>query len=324
MIVEKAELHEIELLFDRVQRSIKLDEKGLDSFATYEQQFFVNRPHLLMLLGFDEFRVLRRSKQAKQELYEYIGSDAFPGNITYESIYRQSVSGMWQLFEGIVTGDFARKVDGEEKVSEGELYLHFMGYGKSHEVYSALELISRVRQTVTVPDIEKRVLVFPKIWTPRSQLLQRLELAETTHVLLRAIYDEERSLREIPWRRLEELIAELLRARGMEIYVTSKTHDGGRDIIARGELIPGEPTLLAVEVKQKAVVGLADVQRALRANEDFPSLLLSTAGRFSAGVIRERTKLRNQLRLFLKDGVAIAQWIQAYGLRQGWTEKFQG
>ena len=74
----------------------------------------------------------------------------------------------------------------------------------------------------------------------------------------------------------------------MEVSVTKRTRDGGRDIIARGELIPGEPSMLAVEVKQKAVVGIEDVQRALKANEDYPALLLATAGRFQCrGAPRE-------------------------------------
>ena len=98
----------------------------------------------------------------------------------------------------------------------------------------------------------------------------------------------------------------------MLIDVTPPRADGGRDIIARGELVEGEPVQIAVEVKQKSVVGLADVQRALRANEDFPALLIATAGRFSAGVITERERDRNRLRLFLKDGLALSRWVATY------------
>ncbi len=107
-------------------------------------------------------------------------------------------------------------------------------------------------------------------------------------------------------------MAELLRSKGMAVHVTPRSRDGGRDILARGEFATGEPMVIAVEVKQKAVVGLADVQRALKANEDFPSLMVVTSGRFSSGVVREKERERHQLRLFLKDGVALSQWIDAY------------
>ena len=71
--------------------------------------------------------------------------------------------------------------------------------------------------------------------------------------------------------------------------------------------------VLAVEVKHKPVVGVGDVQRALKANEDFPALMVATAGTFSAGVVAEKSRFRNSMRLFLKDGLALRQWISAYG-----------
>ena len=41
-------------------------------------------------------------------------------------------------------------------------------------------------------------------------------------------------LDELHWRTLEEVVAELLRAKGMQVSVTSESSDGGRDVIARG------------------------------------------------------------------------------------------
>jgi predicted Mrr-cat superfamily restriction endonuclease len=134
--------------------------------------------------------------------------------------------------------------------------------------------------------------------------------------ILRSIYAERKTLNEITPRQLEEIVAELLRSQGMDIYVTPQTRDGGRDIIARGELVPGEPTILAVEVKHRKVVGMADLYGSLKANENFPALLLVTTGRFSGGVVNEKTKSENRLRLLLKDGVALSQWICAYGARR--------
>jgi hypothetical protein len=130
--------------------------------------------------------------------------------------------------------------------------------------------------------------------------------------LLKAVRAERLPLSAIPWRRLEELVAELLRSRGMKVHLTPYSHDGGRDIIAMGELIPGEPTTLAVEVKQKSVVGVRDLRDALWANRAFPALLFVTSGRFSAGVIRERQHGGMGLRLLLKDGVGLRQWLDSY------------
>jgi restriction system protein len=134
--------------------------------------------------------------------------------------------------------------------------------------------------------------------------------------LLKEIYKEGKALREIRPRQLEELIAELLRDQGMEIHITPETRDGGRDVIARGEFIQGEPMVLAVEVKQKSVVGIQDLYNSLKPNEDYPALLLATSGRFSAGVIQEKKRRRNELRLILKDGVALSQWIAMYGAKR--------
>ena len=52
-------------------------------------------------------------------------------------------------------------------------------------------------------------------------------------------------------------------------------------------------------------------------NEDFPSLLVATAGVFSAGVVCEKMRARHQLRLILKDGIALRQCIEVYGYKKG-------
>jgi len=66
----------------------------------------------------------------------------------------------------------------------------------------------------------------------------------------------------------------------------------------------------------KRVVGIQDLYNSLKANEDYPALLLATSGRFSAGVIQEKKRRRNELRLILKDWVALSQWIAMYGAKR--------
>ena len=92
----------------------------------------------------------------------------------------------------------------------------------------------------------------------------------------------------------------------MEVKTTPRSTDGGRDIIARGELIHGEPTVLAIEVKHKGIVHLDEIRSRLYANHQFPALMFATSGRFSAGVIQEKKKPENFLRLLLKDGLALS------------------
>ncbi len=163
------------------------------------------------------------------------------------------------------------------------------------------------------PPIAPTEVAMPMLLLPHFRT-ERQPLQSTSSGLLEELQTNGvASLRELHWRDLEELVAELLMRMGLAVTVTKRTWDGGRDIVATGELLVGEPTSLAIEVKQKAVVGVSDVRPALAANREFPALLFATAGRFSAGVFRERIQHNDQLRLYLKDGVALGQWLDLYG-----------
>jgi hypothetical protein len=97
----------------------------------------------------------------------------------------------------------------------------------------------------------------------------------------------------------------------MSIHVVRESPQGGRDIIARGQLIPhAEPVTIAVEVKHRPVVGRPEVQMALHQNRMFPALLFVTSGRFSGGVISEASLPENRMRLFLQDGVALRELLR--------------
>jgi len=77
---------------------------------------------------------------------------------------------------------------------------------------------------------------------------------------------------------------------------------------ATGEIIGRVPKLGGAETKQAIEA----------ANRAFPALLVATAGTFSAGVIREKRLPHNHMRMFLKDGVAVGQWIDNYARGRGW------
>jgi hypothetical protein len=266
-------------------------------------RFLHRHPHLLLLLGYDEFRLLRYNKPNLSVVEEFVGQDAaFPTPV--ESVYRQTTSGEWHLFQGVM-------MSGE--------YLNFFRHGATEvQRISIDQLLEIVSHAALVPPHDSHALVCPSIWMPQRQSTTRFVLADATRSILRTLYQEAESLASIHWRKLEEIVAELLIDRGMQIHLTKPSHDGGRDIIARGELIPGEPLTLAIEVKQRPVVGIAEVQRALFANRNFPALLVATSGRFSAGVVGEKNSEHASLRLFLKDGLALKQWIDLYAARRGW------
>ena len=63
-------------------------------------------------------------------------------------------------------------------------------------------------------------------------------------------------------------------------------------------------------MKHKGVVGLDDIRSRVHANREFPALMFATSGRFSAGVLREKEKPDNFVRLWLRDGTALGSWIK--------------
>jgi len=283
------------------------------------QEFFWDNPHLLMPLRFDEYYGIDHdmAEDFENEQMQPADSDSPPKDIAdaygqyvqqtfgladlwfqgQESLYRDSGSGVWLWFEGIT--------------DEGSL--HFVGpKARPHTYFQVDEWIERLEKSRLTSRESGCRLWLPQVFSPRVQMQGNEVMSAAIQPILRELKTQKIHLRDISWRSLEEVVAEVLRAKGMAVTVTPRSRDGGRDILARGELATGEPLVFAVEVKQKPVVGLADVQRALKANEDFPSLMVVTSGRFSSGVVREKSLERHQLRLFLKDGVALSQWIDAY------------
>lgn len=166
------------------------------------------------------------------------------------------------------------------------------------------------------PTEDSKTVWSPKLWTPDAQENTRIYLQSSITHLLLGLKREEIRLESVSWRQLEEIVAEILRARGMEIHLVRENPQGGRDIVARGELVPGhEPILLAVEVKHRPKVDRPEVEKALWQNRHFPALMFVTSGRFTSGVLKEKASPENKFRLFLKDGDAIDDLIRAYPIQ---------
>lgn len=177
------------------------------------------------------------------------------------------------------------------------------------------EMIKFASKFVNNPMVDQTTLVSPKLWTPNHQTEQKLFLQKTAGDLINELQSNGHDLSNLHWRELEELVAELLRSKGMEIHVVRENPQGGRDIIARAELVPGSEVMtIAIEVKHRGVIDRPILQQAIQQNRHFPAMMLVTSGRFTAGVIKEASKPENKMRVFLKDGVAIRDLTSAYRL----------
>jgi Holliday junction resolvase-like predicted endonuclease len=271
----------------------------------YLIDYALRRPYTVMALGFDEYRPLEATHGPYffDEFGMLIDPDPDPGDFSAYplGLVRERGTGAWN-----------------QLVSLGNA-LKFVGPTGEREV-SAMQWLVALRTARDHPDASVQSLWLPHLWTGHDGELQRQRARVVTIPLLQGIYTEGKSLADVHWRDLEELVAELLEKQGMKVIVTPRSRDGGRDIIARGEIFPGEPTVVAVEVKQKKVVKIEDLRAALYANRNFPALLVATAGTFSAAVQAERESPENRLRVVLKDGTAMMQWIAAYASRAGWPQ----
>lgn len=287
-----------------------LNSQSLEDRFSIASTVMVTHPELILPLGYDDVRysplklVDPELSWATRGLVEEIKSETVPpdkipiGAILLKAAQYRTPDGTWHDCEGVVE----RLLPGTEGLGP-----------RDHRPFEYWYELLRTTwlQGLSVPDRNpNHSVTFPSLWVPRTDKESLLHTA--TRATLFELSQGSTSLDQMHWRTLEELVAELLRDLGLEVVVTPRSHDGGRDVVARGELIPGEPSLLAVEVKHRKVVPVSELRAALWANRQFPALLFVTSGRFSAGVYREKCKEESKLRLFLKDGMGLTQWIDQY------------
>jgi Restriction endonuclease len=267
-------------------------------------RYFALRPHLLMPCGFDEHVSFRTRKQFKNTWITT--SDWVKESTCGESLYRKP-TGQWFWLASPSVGrwdDF--HFDTKSTIHEEEYALTIT----FDELFKNLYRVASDEK----PGTEER-LWSPALWTPAAQEKERSALVEIVQPVLTAIRSEAITLESLTWRQLEEVVAEVLRASGLEIHLVQERPQGGRDIVARGELIPGqEPLELAIEVKHQKIVDRPQIEAALWQNRAYPALLFATSGRFTAGVLQEKANPANRLRLFLKDGEALGDMIRDYPL----------
>jgi len=123
-------------------------------------------------------------------------------------------------------------------------------------------------------------------------------------------------LYQLPPRRFEELVAEILLDMGYEVELTPQTRDGGRDILAAMNLPIGN-ILTIVECKRFSMdrpVGIDVVERFLytiRDKDRASSGLIVATSRFSSCAIALAQEHNYQLKL--KDFDGLKEWVAKYG-----------
>lgn len=311
--------------------------------------FFTENPHLLMRDTFDEHmrtawsrEVLEAADQlnADDDVFKFpalefrIPSGRWANLIRIEELPRNTYGCVMFAF---LRGDFhqrlaavsksfasalAIKTDPEAAERDDEKWDDIM-YSAQQEVMAELardwfmlpldSLVADLENRVAKPREERAILWTPRIWSPTEQDRQRVLLEASLAPHFKQWTQKGLCFDDLKPSEFEDLVGEVLLQTGLKVYKVREHPQGGRDLIARGVLIPGEEEIeMAVEVKHKSVVDRPEVELALYQNRGYPALLFVTSGRFTAGVFEEKALKENRFRLFLKDGVALSDLATRY------------
>lgn len=306
--------------------------------------FFVENPHLLMIEKFDEHMQVPVSEW-QAEILSIIAEDLSLGEFDLPHLEFRTPPGRWAglidvppLFKkpsekknpsekkkpsekadpAFLFSFGARRVLKKASGWQNLEYDQFIDelddlMGSDVVTLSSEVLLADLKDRIREPRESSSVLWSPKLWTPREQVRQRVLLDAT----LKPHFERWRAkgicLDDLNPSEFEDLVGEVLFAAGLKIYKVRQVPQGGRDLIARGILVPNEePIEMAVEVKHRRVVDRPEVQLALYQNRAYPALLFVTSGRFTAGVFQEKRREENRFRLFLKDGFAVGDLVRTH------------
>lgn len=132
--------------------------------------------------------------------------------------------------------------------------------------------------------------------------------------LLAALQKQPETIFSLPPRRFEEILAELLEARGMKVELTQASKDGGRDILARMDTDIGK-ILCLVEAKRYAQdrkVGVELVRQLYGVFCDHVATkaMLVTTSTFTKGA--KEFQQRHEYEMSLKDYADVQKWIKDF------------
>lgn len=140
-------------------------------------------------------------------------------------------------------------------------------------------------------------------------------LVDATEELAAELVKEPTSIYQLPPRRFEELVAELVKQFGWNAELTPMTRDGGRDILAIIPFETGDELLCLIEVKRyradrkvgvDLVRGLLGTVEHERANLG----MLVTTSTFAKDALEFGRA--HKFRLSLKDNADVFAWLQSY------------
>ena len=186
---------------------------------------------------------------------------------------------------------------------------------------SALSLLSEVARGRDL--LEVRRLLRGEIYDLNQQLIAPERKLVTdikpgiilaNEALVERLRRQPDSIYELPPRKFEELIAELLTDLGYEVEVTPATRDGGKDILAYMSTPHGK-LLCLVEAKRfrrdrPVGIGLVRQLYGTLIDADASSAMLVTTSSFSPDA--KAFQQRHRYKLSLRDYGDVIQWIEDY------------
>jgi len=162
-------------------------------------------------------------------------------------------------------------------------------------------------------DLERRIIL------PSRQLVQQIKPAiiVANESLVERLRKQPESIFDLPSRRFEELVAELLDGMGFEVELTKETRDGGKDILAYMNTGIGK-FLCLVEAKRyrrDRTIGVELVRTLYGTLCDYQanSAMLVTTSSFSTDAHAFQRK--HEYQLALRDYGNVVDWIQGHGQR---------
>lgn len=139
----------------------------------------------------------------------------------------------------------------------------------------------------------------------------RLSVCEINDEVIAYLRADPRRLRELPSRKFEQLVAELLARRGYEITLTPRTRDGGFDMYAARNEYLGR-FLYLIECKRYSPpnkVGIAVVRSLYGVVQEkrVSAGIIATTSFFSSDAIAFQDTIKHQLQL--QDYISLQRWL---------------